>query len=100
MIRLPHIVGKVREALAEDIGFGDLTSSLLIPEELEAVAEVVAKEEGILAGVLEASLAFELLGAEVLEAAEEGSRVRPGDVVMRVRGPARALLAAERTALN
>jgi len=50
--------------------------------------------------VEEARLAFELLGAHVVEARADGSPVRPGDVVMRVRGPARSLLAAERTALN
>jgi len=91
---------KVREALAEDIGFYDLTSELLVPDRLEALAEIVAKEEGVLAGVREAKLAFELLGAKVLEAREEGSKVEPGDIVMRIRGPAKALLAAERTALN
>ncbi|RLI11032.1 carboxylating nicotinate-nucleotide diphosphorylase [Candidatus Bathyarchaeota archaeon] len=79
---------------------GDLTSELVVPEGAWAVAEVVAKEGGILAGVREARAAFELLGARILEAMEDGSPVRPGDVVMRVEGPARALLAAERTALN
>jgi len=100
-VRLPpHVEDKVREALAEDIGMGDLTSELVVPEGAWAVAEVVAKEGGILAGVREARAAFELLGARILEAMEDGSPVRPGDVVMRVEGPARALLAAERTALN
>jgi len=97
---VPLVEAKVREALAEDIGFGDLTSRLVVPEEASAVAEIVAKEEGILAGVEEASLAFELLGCRVLDTVKDGSRVRPGDVVLRVEGPARALLAAERTALN
>jgi len=96
----PYVEEKVREALSEDLGFYDLTSELVVPDGLEAVAEIIAKEEGGLAGVREAKLAFELLGAEVLEAREEGSRVKPGEVVMRIRGPARALLAAERTALN
>jgi len=96
----PYVEEKVREALSEDLGFYDLTSELVVPDGLEAVAEIIAKEEGVLAGVREAKLAFELLGAEVLEAREEGSRVKPGEVVMRIRGPARALLAAERTALN
>jgi len=100
MARSPYVEQKVREALMEDLGFTDLTSELLVPEEAWAEAEVVAKEEGILAGIEEAKTAFELLGAEVLKALEDGSMVKPGDVVMRVRGPARALLAAERTALN
>jgi len=100
MARSPYVEQKVREALLEDLGFTDLTSEILVPEEAWAEAEIVAKEEGILAGIEEAKTAFELLGAEVLEALEDGSMVRPGDVVMRVRGPARALLAAERTALN
>jgi len=90
----------VREALAEDIGMGDLTSELVVPEGAWAEAEVVAKEGGVLAGVREAKMAFELLGARVLEAMEDGAPIKPGDVVLRVEGPARALLAAERTALN
>ena len=91
---------KVREALEEDVGFGDITSQLIVPEDVEAVAEVVAKETGILAGVEEARLALELLGARVVWSMEDGSSIRPGDVVLRAEGPARALLAAERTALN
>ncbi len=96
----PHAVQKVWEALAEDLGLGDLTSELVVPEKAWAVAEIRAKEEGVLAGVEEACLAFELLGCRTLEARWDGSRVQPGDVVLRVEGPARALLAAERTALN
>jgi len=91
---------KVREALEEDIGYGDITSQLVVPEDVEAVAEVVAKEAGVLAGVEEAEMAFGLLGAHVIWAMGDGSSIKPGDVVLRARGPARALLAAERTALN
>ena len=96
----PLVERKVREALEEDLGFGDITSQLVVPEDARAVAEVVAKEAGVLAGVEEAKLAFELLGARVIHAMPDGARVRPGDVVLRAEGPARALLAAERTALN
>ena len=96
----PYVVEKVREALAEDLGLGDITSELVVPEGAWAVAEIRAKEEGVLAGVEEACLAFELLGCRTLEAKRDGSRVKPGEVVMRVEGPARAVLAAERTALN
>jgi len=100
-VRSPLLVEeKVREALEEDIGFGDITSQLIVPEDAEAIAEVVAKGEGVLAGVEEAKKAFELLGARVIWAMEDGSLIRPGDAVLRARGPARALLAAERTALN
>ena len=100
MVLPPYVEQKVREALSEDIGMGDLTSELVVPEGAWAEAGVIAKEEGILAGVREAKLAFVILGARILEAMEDGSSVRPGDVVIRVEGPARALLAAERTALN
>ena len=96
----PEAADRIRLALAEDLGFGDLTSRLVVPEDAWAVAEIVANEEGMLAGVEEAAYAFELLGCRVLEAKPDGSRVRPGEVVLRVEGPARALLAAERTALN
>jgi len=100
-VRSPLLVEqKVREALEEDIGFGDITSQLVVPEDVEAVAEIVAREEGVLAGAEEARTAFELLGARVVWAMEDGSFIKPGDIVLRAEGPARALLAAERTALN
>ncbi len=93
----------LRAALAEDIGPSDVTSGLLVPAEARAVARIRAKAQGVVAGVQVAVALFGYASggtAAVKAAIEEGARVRPGDPVLAVEGPARALLAAERTALN
>jgi nicotinate-nucleotide pyrophosphorylase (carboxylating) len=100
---LPDLVAiepLLRAALAEDVGPGDVTSGLLVPADARAVARIRAKADGVVAGVQVAAAIFGYLGATPSAAAEEGSRVRPGDPVLAVEGHARALLAAERTALN
>jgi len=93
----------VRRALAEDLGpEGDVTSRATIPEGLEAGARIEARAAGVLAGVPIAMRAFEAVDTSVAFDAEhaDGDAVEPGDVVSRVRGPARSILAAERVALN
>ncbi len=100
MLDLVALEPLLRAALAEDIGTGDVTGGLLVPAEARAVARIRAKAEGIVAGVQVASAIFGYLGAAATTAAEEGARVRPGDPVLAVEGAGRALLAAERTALN
>lgn len=94
----------VRGALAEDLGpeGRDVTSVATIPAEQTDVAEVVARADGVVAGLAVAAAVFEQVDArtavEVLVA--DGTRVTRGDVLARVSGPTRALLTAERTALN
>jgi nicotinate-nucleotide pyrophosphorylase (carboxylating) len=93
----------IRAALLEDLGrAGDITTDAIVPATLGASAEIVAREPGTVAGVRAAELAFRLLDpamrADVLVA--DGTAVAPGDVVMRLSGSARALLSAERVALN
>ncbi|BDG62066.1 nicotinate-nucleotide diphosphorylase (carboxylating) [Caldinitratiruptor microaerophilus] len=92
----------VRQALAEDIGHGDLTTAALVPPGLQAVGVVVAREAGHVCGHEVARLAFELVSPAVRYEAlvEEGGAVEAGAAVARVTGPAWALLTAERTALN
>lgn len=98
----------VRRALAEDLGsdaFGadmDLTSRLSVPAALQANARIVAKARGVVAGTRAAEAAFRALdpAAVVDVRMADGMRVQPGDLVMTIRCGARALLAAERTALN
>ena len=92
-------------ALEEDLpgGTDDITSSVTIPADARGVAEFAARETGVVAGVGVAALVFAyVLGeeVEVTDRVDDGSRVEPGDVVMRVSGPTRGLLTAERTALN
>ena len=92
----------VRLALDEDIGTGDVTTEAVVPPGTEAVAEVVAKGEGILAGVPVAVLVLAEVDPTVRATVlvEDGATVGPGTVVLRAEGPARSLLVAERTLLD
>jgi nicotinate-nucleotide pyrophosphorylase (carboxylating) len=90
----------IREFLREDIGSGDITSSLVIPPDSMAKGQIVCKEPCVLAGVEEACAVFEELGANVTYAKRDGAPAKRGEVVLKVEGHARALLAGERLALN
>jgi nicotinate-nucleotide pyrophosphorylase (carboxylating) len=93
----------VRRALAEDLGLaGDLTSDAVLGVEVRAEAAVVARAEGRLAGLAVALAAFRLLdpAIEVVARRADGEDVAGGDVLATVRGAARPILSAERTALN
>jgi nicotinate-nucleotide pyrophosphorylase (carboxylating) len=92
----------VRRALVEDLGTGDLTSSLTIEAHQQARAEMRAKARGVIAGLEVAELAFREMDPDVLWTASvhDGDTVTPGDVIARVEGLARGILSAERTALN
>lgn len=93
-------IDKIREFLREDIGYGDITSTALIPEEQMARARLYYREPGVVSGLEEAALIFEVLGCTVKIHARNGSKVEARNVLLDVEGPARALLAGERTALN
>jgi nicotinate-nucleotide pyrophosphorylase (carboxylating) len=93
----------VRAALLEDLGrAGDLTTDAIVPQGLVAETALVARQHGVVAGLDLASLAFRLLDPAVTIdiGKQDGSRIAPGEVIATLRGPARALLTAERTALN
>jgi len=92
----------VKHALAEDIGTGDLTSSLTVSPEHRARAEMRAKAKGIIAGLEVAKLAFREMDAEAQWTAHisDGDAVDRGQVIAHVEGLARGILSAERTALN
>jgi len=103
MACLPPSVHRLIElALEEDLGRGDVTSEALIPPDREAVGEVLVKARGVIAGLEVAAAVFRAvdptLAWEAL--ARDGEAVSPGQVVARVSGRARSILAAERTALN
>ncbi|MCP8895740.1 carboxylating nicotinate-nucleotide diphosphorylase [Shinella daejeonensis] len=94
---------QVRAALAEDLGrAGDITSQATIAPDMQAQADMNAREEGVLAGLDLARAAFRLMDPTIrFEAfAEDGDRLAPGTAIARVSGPARAVLSAERVALN
>ncbi|MGH3440290.1 MAG: carboxylating nicotinate-nucleotide diphosphorylase, partial [Sciscionella sp.] len=94
----------VRIALAEDLRYGpDATTAATVPADAVSVAEIAARVPGTLAGVPAALAVFdEVLGTsyELLDRAVDGSRLRPGQPALVLRGPTRGLLTAERTALN
>ncbi len=97
------IEASVRNALLEDLGrAGDITSDATIPDGLNAEAQFVAREPGVVAGMPFAALAFELLDPRIKLHVEkpDGSRIVPGDVIARLQGPAAKILTGERVALN
>ena len=102
---LPRIMIEpaVRAALLEDLGrAGDITAEAVIPDDTRAAVAFVAREPGTIAGLACAAIAFELLdpslALDIL--IPDGGTVAPGDVIARIEGKARAILSAERTALN
>lgn len=92
----------IKAALDEDMPAGDLTTDILIPNDLTWQARLMAKEDGVLAGIDIARRVFEVVDPAVQFAKlkEDGEHFRRGEILARVRGPAAALLKAERTALN
>jgi nicotinate-nucleotide pyrophosphorylase (carboxylating) len=85
--------------LAEDVGTGDITTQALAGH-VRMEAAVVARRAGVVCGLPEAAEVFAHLGARATAHAKDGDRVGPGDVVLRVEGPAAAVLTGERLALN
>ncbi|MBZ5542188.1 MAG: carboxylating nicotinate-nucleotide diphosphorylase [Acidobacteriia bacterium] len=92
----------VERALAEDLGSGDVTTRLTIPEGQQARGALTAKQELVVAGLPVATEVFRLLDASSRcePAVEEGAEVQPGTKLAVVTGAAVALLAGERVALN
>ncbi len=97
------VADAVRAALAEDLGrAGDITSAAVIPAQMRARAAIVARKPGVLAGLALAEAAFRALDPDAVFRAErgDGDELTAGAVVARVEGRARAILSAERVALN
>ncbi len=93
----------VRAALLEDLGrAGDLTTDAIVPAGRQAETVLAARQPGVIAGLDLAALAFQLIepGIGLAISKPDGSQVFPGDVIATIRGPARGMLTAERTALN
>jgi len=99
----PVIADAVMAALREDLGLaGDVTTNATVPESAAAVADIRAREEGVIAGLDVAKATFEALdpNASFEARVNDGAAVTAGDVILTVSGLARALLTAERVALN
>ncbi|MBS7287273.1 MAG: carboxylating nicotinate-nucleotide diphosphorylase [Candidatus Freyarchaeota archaeon] len=94
------IRGFLAAFLFEDIGFGDVTSEAIIPEGVTVEARIVCKEEGVIAGVSEALELFRMVGVEATARVRDGERVKKGNVVIELKGDAKAILGVERTVLN
>jgi nicotinate-nucleotide pyrophosphorylase (carboxylating) len=102
MIGTDDIPELVARALAEDVGPGDVTGESVVPAEARARARIVQKQPGVIFGLEVAAATFAQTGAESFEAlvAEGEWRETVPVVAAELAGPARALLAGERTALN
>ncbi|MEM3173171.1 MAG: carboxylating nicotinate-nucleotide diphosphorylase [Candidatus Nitrosotenuis sp.] len=84
--------------LAEDIGAGDVTSSILTNKKI--FAKIVSREAGVVAGAAHAKEIFAMKGCQVRILKKDGTKIRQNQTVMQIYGPARAVLGCERTALN
>lgn len=92
----------VENALNEDIGSGDITTKLLFPRDADCKAIILAKEEGVIAGLPIAQVVFRKLDKDILwkEEKRDGERVKQNQVLAEVSGSQRAILTGERVALN
>lgn len=92
----------IRAALAEDVGSGDVTSESVVPESARAGARIVARERLVLAGMEIAERVFHAVDGGIVSErlARDRADLEPGGEILRVSGPARSILVAERTALN
>ena len=91
---------KLYEFLREDLGQGDVTTSILIPDGTRVEAEIIAKESGVIAGIEEAKILLEGLGVKVEAKIKDGQKISSGKTIMKLEGDAKTILAAERTVLN
>ena len=98
----PSIIDPIDAALREDIGDGDLTTDFFVSKNQQATARIVAHERAIVAGTETAAEVFRRVDSatEMTVLRRDGSEVNPDETVIELRGPARAILKAERVALN
>jgi nicotinate-nucleotide pyrophosphorylase (carboxylating) len=96
------VIQLLQHAIEEDIGYGDITTALLIPEESESRALYVAKANFVIAGFPFAREVFNILDQDTVFKTffAEGAKVRRGDILGEVSGKTKTLLAGERVGLN
>ncbi|SCG86127.1 carboxylating nicotinate-nucleotide diphosphorylase [Methanobacterium congolense] len=90
----------ITRILYDDVGFEDITTKALIPPDLEIEAEIICKEDGVIAGVELADNIFKEFLIKTSIKRYDGDHVSAGDVVMTLQGDARSIITVERTALN
>lgn len=98
----PEILSSVERALAEDIGQGDVTTDGIVPAGASLNGRIISKERGIVAGLAVARVAFQMLEKQIefVASVADGEAVEAARTLAEIRGSARAILTAERTALN
>lgn len=98
----PETEGLIRLALAEDLGSGDVTSEALIPDGVEAQANIIAREPLVVCGHEVAAAVFHAFHAAIVyePMIPDGAMAETDAVLATLRGPLRGILSAERTALN
>lgn len=97
MIFLKKIIEYILE---EDEGFGDITSNAVIDKQALAIAQIISKDDGILAGI---EIIKDLLvskNIEIISSLNDGDKISKGDLLLEVKGNARTILLLERTLLN
>ena len=92
----------VKAALAEDVGPGDITTAAVVPARMKGTAEIVAKEDFVVAGLFVAERVFKNIDRNAVFNAgcKDGDRVKKGSVIARISGRLGRILTAERVALN
>jgi nicotinate-nucleotide pyrophosphorylase (carboxylating) len=86
--------------IAEDVGYGDITSNALIDAKTSARGRIVCKEEATISGLDEAMVLLRLVGLDGTSKVDDGKPARAGTTILTTTGPARSLLSIERTLLN
>ena len=94
------VAEKLRQFLADDIGQGDVTAATVIPASLKVKAEVIAKEDGVVAGIEEAIFLAEYLGLKIEAKVVDGEKIKNKQVLLQISGDAQTILSVERTMLN
>lgn len=101
-MELPKVLlrEKLSDFLKEDIGMGDITGEAIAPPGLKAEAHIIAKEPCVVAGLPEIETLFKMLDIKVVRSVNDGDEANQGAVIAEITGEGRAILTAERTALN
>jgi nicotinate-nucleotide pyrophosphorylase (carboxylating) len=99
---LPHkiLAQRLLSMLEEDLGQGDITTSLIVPENSSSEAELIARQNGIVAGIEEGKILLESLELAAEALVKDGDVIKPKQILMRITGSTRTILSVERTLLN
>ncbi|MPM17583.1 putative nicotinate-nucleotide pyrophosphorylase [carboxylating] [bioreactor metagenome] len=97
-----HLDDMILRALAEDLGNGDITTLSTVDAGRHADGNLIAKEAGVICGLTLAAQVFALLdtSVELVSFVSDGDKLKQGDIIAKISGPARSILSGERVALN